>query len=146
MKISTALVAHLLATGSLRDGLQGLVCTLYSGKAPDTADAAIDPDSLVLCTVTVDGNGNGVSFESDVSGGTLSKSTSEVWKGWVQNSGTATFFRLQGMNDTGEASTSLIRLQGTAALLNADLNASSTSLVSGEDFKINSCVLGFVAG
>ncbi|WP_158892394.1 MULTISPECIES: hypothetical protein [unclassified Pseudomonas] len=146
MKISTALVAHLLGTGSLKAGLSGLICTLYSGTAPSSADAALSSSNVALCLVSVDAAGTGMSFDSDVSGGTLSKSSSETWKGTNIASGTATFFRLHGTSDTGEASTALIRLQGSVALLSADLNASSITLVSGEEFKINSCVLGFVAG
>lgn len=127
--ISTAVQTALLeALAEQFDGL--MVMNIYSGTVPATADAALG-DAVLLRTVSVNSTGTGMSFEATPVGGMLVKATDEVWAGPNVGTGTATFYRIHPIGDTGGLSTTAPRLQGSVGLLNADLILGSTGLVSG---------------
>lgn len=130
IQFSSGLRDHLLISGSFKSALDGGVIRIYAGTMPATADA--DSSSLtVLCTISLDATGTGLTWGSTVTAGILSKNTAEIWRGLIGTTGTATFFRFLAIADTGTLSTSQKRVQGTIGLVGADLNFSNVNLVAG---------------
>lgn len=125
VKVSTGLRNALLDSASLKDILDGGFLDIYSGTIPATADDALTGATL-LCRVS--NGGSGLTFDTSAVGGVLSKNPSEVWQGLNTASGVASFFRFVTAADTGAASDTEERIQGTVAVLGADLNISNTSL------------------
>lgn len=130
LKLSTAIRAAMLATGSLRSALAAGEIRIYSGPEPASVDSAISPSNLLLVTIRTDVDG-GLTFEAAAPGGTLTKSLSEIWQGTVVAAGAATFYRFVLPSDTGVASTTAPRIQGNVGIVGADLNLSNTALVIG---------------
>ena len=146
MKRSTGLRNYLLATGSLKGALDGKVINIYSGTVPDTADAAVSGDSVLLATISVDAGGTGLTLAAAAASGSISKNSSEVWSGTVLANGTATYFRMQTAADDNTASTTAVRMQGTVALDGADMNFATLQLVAGNVRQINYFVVSVSAG
>ncbi|WFS20649.1 hypothetical protein P9K38_10035 [Pseudomonas sp. 905_Psudmo1] len=144
MKRSTGLRNHMLVTGSLKSAMDGSVIRIYAGTEPASADDAIGSATL-LCTISVDGTGTGVTLATVAASGAVTKNASEVWIGDVLVSGQATFFRMLKPADTGGVSTSAVRLQGNVGLIGADLNFSSTNLIVGNARRINNFVASIPA-
>lgn len=145
MKRSTGLRDYMLDTGSFRAAVAGFVFKLYGGSIPESADASIG-SAVLLCTISVDGTGTGVTMELDAVSGVITKNTSEVWTGDVTTSGTATFFRMESPADDGSASTTARRLQGTVGLVTGDINFSSVVLTSGDARRLNYFAATILAG
>lgn len=144
MKRSTGLRASILT--AFKAAMDGSVIDYYSGTAPASADDALNGDNVLLCTISVDGTGTGVTFDADTSTGVLIKNTSEVWSGAIVASGTASFFRMRKPSDDGSSSMALSRLQGTLGLNDADLNLSSMTFTVGNERKLNQFVVSVPAG
>lgn len=124
----------MLVTDSFKGTMEaggGCKLMIYAGSPPSTARAAIDPANTLLVEITVDGTGTGLTFEAAASQGTVLKNQSEVWKGTVQSTGTASFYRLVADGDTGAASDTEPRVQGNVAQAGAELNLSDVGLTSG---------------
>lgn len=134
IKMSTGIREGLAVAGSLRSLLTGSVIRVYAGSAPSDADASLGAATM-LCEINA--GGGGVNFEASAPGGVLSKSASEAWSGTNAASGTASFFRMVLPSDSGGASASAIRMQGTVAQIAADLELSNVALVSGAPLAIN---------
>lgn len=130
LKFSTGLRAGILATGALRTLLNGGEIRLYSGPVPASVDNALGGTNLLLCTFKTDA-GAGLTFETTAPGGTITKNLAEVWQGTVAAGGTATFYRHVLASDTGDASTTAVRIQGEIAISGSDMNLSNTALVVG---------------
>ena len=130
LKYSSGLRNSMIADQPLRNLLTGSVIRIYSGPAPATADAALG-SAVLLVEISVNGSGSGVSFESTVSNGTLTKSLSEVWNGTCVETGTASFFRMVQPTDDGLSSTVDPRIQGTVAVSGADMNITQPNLTNG---------------
>lgn len=139
LKTSTGLRKGLLDSASLKDQLDGGLILIYgcvgdvNSKIPATADAAISlgVDHILLCEISLNSTGDGISFAATASGATLSKNGSEVWSGVNVASGVASFYRHVAAGDTGALSTSEPRIQGLIGLAGAELNLSSVNLSSG---------------
>ena len=129
IKLSSGLRDHMLVTGSFKAGLDGGVMRIYAGTIPAAADDALASATL-LCTISLDATGTGITFESTVTAGILVKKAAEIWRGQIATSGTATFFRFVPIADDGTASTTAKRIQGTVNVVGADLNFSSVSFVA----------------
>jgi len=145
MKRSTGLRNYMLASGSFKAALAGTVLRIYGGAAPASADESIG-SAVLLCTISVDGDGTGVTLDATASGGVIVKNPSEVWTGDVTTTGTASFFRMEFDADTGAFSTSAVRMQGTVGLVGADLNFSSINLAPGDARRINYFAASISAG
>lgn len=128
IKISTGMQDNQLA--ALKTELDGGVIKIYGGTVPSSANDALT-GAVLLCTVSLASTGTGISFDAAPANGVLSKNPSEVWSGVNVASGTATFYRHVKLADTGAADASEVRIQGTVGVVGADLNLSSTALVSG---------------
>lgn len=128
-KISSGLRDALLLDTGLSSCLDGGFIKIYGGTVPANADAALTGATL-LCTVSLASGATGLSFDAPAAG-VLPKAAAQVWSGVNAASGTATFYRFAGAADTGVLSTSEYRVQGTIGLAGADMNLTSTVLVSG---------------
>jgi hypothetical protein len=130
IKASTGLRNQLMDTGSLKGALDDGFINIYAGTVPATADAAVGAATL-LCTISVNSTGTGITFDSAASGGVISKAPGEVWSGVNAATGTAAWYRHVGDSDDGTLATDQPRLQGLVGVSGADLNLSSVSLTSG---------------
>ena len=126
---STGLKNQVLAVSSLSAALAGGKIRIFGGVAPADADAA--ETGTLLCVISVNGTATGLTFEAAPVNGAISKNTAEKWSGTNVASGTATYYRFVAPGDTGAASTTQVRLQGTVGLVGANLNLSNVNLVSG---------------
>lgn len=133
--LSTGLRDYLAATGSLKDALTNCSIKIYTGVTPANADSSLGSAAL-LCTIT--GAPDGIEFEGTPTAGVLVKSAGQTWEGENVASGLAQFFRIVADGDTGGASTTAVRLQGTVGLLAADLELSNVNLLNGDPLVINS--------
>lgn len=143
-KISTGLRNHILATDDLAAGLNGKVIRMYSGPVPATADAALGA-AVLMCTISNNGTGTGLTFEPTPASGIVSKATAEVWLGTLVASGTYSFYRFSALTDTGEESTTEKRAQGTIGLLNDDLIVGSLTKTAGDEQRIDYYAIGMPA-
>jgi len=132
IKLSTGLRDQLLDTGSLRDVLASGFIRIYSGTPPASADDAFNDqgDATQLCLITVNGDGTtGLTLNADAASGAITKNA-DLWSGTVSDTGVATWFRHVGAADTGAASTTEPRIQGSVGAGGADMNFSSTTLTA----------------
>ena len=128
--------------GSLKDVFRDGVLRVYSGSQPSSPDSATN--GTLLVTVTVSSGAfvagafdNGLEFGTAASGA-ISKSASETWQGLGLAAGTAGWFRLSANpTDAGGADTTLSRIDGNVGTSGADLNMSSTSIVVGSTYTID---------
>lgn len=139
---STGLRASMLAGPGVKPTLDGGEIRIYSGIRPAAADDSLGA-AVLLCTVLLNGT-DGVVF-SDSTAGILAKPAGATWTGNNVASGTATFFRIVQSADTGAASTSAPRLQGTVGVVAADLNLDTVALISGLPTPISSFNIGIYA-
>jgi len=130
--------AIILATaegGSYRGVFRNATLKIFTGAQPTSADDA--ETGSELCQITLNSGAfvagaaaNGINF-GQVSSAVLSKEVDEIWSGLNGATGTAGWFRLYANDMTTGASTKGIRLDGACATSGAQLNLTSTSLVSG---------------
>ncbi len=129
LQASTGLRNQLLDTNPLKTILNLGFIKIYAGTVPASADAALGSATL-LCTVSNNSTGTGLTFATSASGGVIAKNSSEVWSGVNAASGTAAFYRHVTPSDDGTLSTTQPRLQGLIGTAGADMNLSSVSLVA----------------
>jgi hypothetical protein len=128
--------------GSLKDIFRDGVLRIYSGSQPADADTAVSGTLLLEIsesagTWAAGAFANGIEFGAAASGA-ISKNASETWQDTGLAAGTAGWFRLiANPTDAGAASTTLPRIDGTVGTSGADLNMSSTSIVSGSTYTID---------
>lgn len=136
-KISTGLAAYMLATGSLRQAFASSFLRVYQGAEPATADAALPGDAVLLCEISVDGEGSGINLNSTADGTYITKSPDETWRGEALATGVPTYFRWVTGPDAGSASSVLPRIQGKVGLAGVELNFSSLNFVVGAIQKVD---------
>jgi hypothetical protein len=141
---STGYKNAVAATGSILTVRNGGRLKIYSGPLPANADDALDSSNTLLVTISDNGTGGGLQFDSTPVSGVLQKSPTQTWSGTAVASGTATFFRWEMSGDTGGASTTAIRVQGSVGLIGADLNLASTNITTGSVIVIASYNVGLV--
>lgn len=129
-KLSTGLRNHMLVTGSAKSGLDGGVLRIYGGAVPADADAALGGATL-LCTISNNDLGTGITFDTTATNGIMQKTTSETWSGTVAADGTGTFFRFSGLADAGALSTTERRLQGTVSTTLGELLLQNITFTTG---------------
>ncbi len=125
----------------LRDTLQNGILKIYSGGQPTTPDSAVSGTLLGSITIAsgtfVPGSeANGLELGT-ASSGEIEKDSS-VWSGLGVADGTAGWFRFYAnATDSGGASTSLPRIDGSVGTSGADLNMSSTSIVTDATYTVD---------
>ena len=140
-KFSTGLRNGMLNNQGFKEAMDGGFLDIYAGAVPASADDAIGSATL-LCTISNASGVIGITWAAPADG-MISKTPSEVWSGNNVDDGDATFCRLRKAGDTGTASTSALRVQGTVGVAGADLNLSSVSLVSEAPQAINFATIVF---
>lgn len=143
-QISTGLRNHLLATGGLKGGLDGMVIRVYDDSivVPDSPNDTVAGATL-LCLLTVNGDdATGFTLDATPVGGIISKTSSESVYGTIITGGTAAFFRISTLADDNTASTTALRCQGTVGKVGADFLVSDTVFVSGEIQRADSMNIG----
>lgn len=143
IKISGALRDHLLITGSLTGALTGMIIRIYGGAVPALPEDSVAGNTL-LCTISDDGTGTGLDFETSAVSGMLTKDGVQVWKGACTDTGTATFYRMVEISDSGIYSNTAKRMQGTVNTAGADLNVTSTAFTSGDEKRIDYFAVGML--
>lgn len=127
---------------SFKDLFQDGIIEIYSGSQPADADTAESGTKLVRITessgaFTPGAATNGLEF-GDASGGSIAKASGETWSGVGLATGTAGWFRHYDNDyDTG-AGTDKIRFDGAVSTSGAELNLSSTSIVTSATTTIDS--------
>lgn len=112
---------------------EGSLLLIYGGTAPANADAAAT--GILLCTVSLDDTGTGITFEAAATSTTpyttsvLEKNAGENWEGSVTTAGLATHYRHVVKGDSGNQSYLEPRIQGTIASLGADLDLPDPNLI-----------------
>lgn len=134
-RMSTGLCNKLLDTNPLKTIFNLGFIKIYDGTPPASADAAAT--GTLLCTVSNNSTGTGITFETAASGGVIAKKSSETWSGVNAASGTASYYRLVAAGDTGALSTTEARVQGTIGTGGTDMVLGSTALTSGATFTLN---------
>lgn len=132
-KFSSGVRKQICFSGPLKTILDGSVVRLYSGVVPQHADSALGSATL-LCEIKV--GANPVTFEAAGNTATLTKNLSEEWRGDVLVGGTPSFFRLVKESDTGTATDTEVRVQGTVGGPADDLTISNPLLVQGAPQRI----------
>jgi hypothetical protein len=125
---STGLITYVNGTGSVKDALDLGFIRFYDGTPPATADAAVT--GALKWTVSVDGNGTGLTYEINTAG-RAAKPGAAQWSGST-TAGTPTYWRASDPDDNpGVPSTVHRRIQGTCGNnINDDLYLDNPVLVT----------------
>lgn len=140
-KFSTGLRIGAMHTSSVLDLLNSasLCLRIFGGSTvPETADAA--EAGPLLMTLEVGSPGTGfLQLEPLAGTASIVRETDQVWRcDSIPAAGTLRYFRLCGTSDSGEASTSDIRIQGTVSTLpGADLVVTDAVVVAGAPWVLN---------
>jgi hypothetical protein len=142
--LSTGLRNGILVTGSVKNQLDSGFVKIYYGTIPADADATLGSATLILTLTESDDGSTGLTFEGTASNGVLEKTSAESWQGTVVSAGTnaGTFYRWVLTGDTGGASTTEKRIQGTVgAGLDFDMALQSNSFTNAAVFTLPSYLL-----
>jgi len=135
-KFSTGLRNAMLTGQSFKATMDGGLINIYAGTPPATADDSVAGATPIL-TLSVDGTGGGLHFATTAENGALGKDTSELWKGVIQATDAATWFRFVASGDTGAQSSTEARIQGTIGVAGTDMLMANTTLTATEEFTLN---------
>ena len=129
--------------GSLKDIFMDGTIRIYSGSQPTDADTAVSGTLLMEFSQSAGSYSqgsftNGLEF-GDAASGAISKASSETWQSVASASGTAGYFRLVGNpTDSGAASTTLPRIDGTVGTTSSsDLVIGTTTIVAARPYTID---------
>ena len=129
-----SLRAHFSSLLRLEDRAQARRDLVRAPGAVDRSlDAAIGAATLLVTYSDNDqgvGAGQGLDLDTAAADGAISKAPAQVWSGTAVASGTATFWRYVQSTDTGAATTTELRMQGTVGGAGADLFVQSTAFTS----------------
>lgn len=127
LRLSSGLRSGLLNGTSFVTYMNGGVLDIYSGSQPASADYVETGTKLVrISTSAGTATTSGLLFGTAASG-VLPKSASD-WKGVVEATGVAGWFRFYGTAGTSGTSATEVRFDGAVGVSGADLNLSHTSL------------------
>jgi hypothetical protein len=130
VKVSTGLLNHVLAVGSLKHALADGFIDIYAGDEPATANASVGA-AVKLCRISKDGLGDGINLDTTAVNGVLVKAPGELWRGTNLASGTPSFYRYVTAADDGSASTTAPRIQGRIGQGGASINILASTLTAG---------------
>lgn len=129
IKTSTGMRNKMLDANPFKTIMNLSFIKIYTGSAPADADAAVS--GTLLCTISNNSTGTGVTMAASATSGTITKNASEVWSGVNAATGTAGYYRHVAAGDDGTSSTTQARIQGSIGTSGADMNLSSVALTSG---------------
>ena len=139
LQYSTGFKDAVLDTGSFKGTFDDGYIRIYDGTMPADADAAL-AGNTVLVTYSDNDAGFGVAgldLEAAAVNGAISKATAQTWKGTAAATSAGTFFRYIQAADTGGASATEIRIQGTVGGAGADLFLSTADFVSTNEYTLD---------
>ena len=84
-----------------------------------------------MVTISLNSTATGLTLQTAATGGVIAKATAETWSGINAAGGVATYYRHVAPGDTGALSTTEARIQGSIAVIGADMNLTSTTLSNG---------------
>ncbi len=129
LSLSTGLRNGILDANPLNTLLNAGEIRIFSGSAPSLADDT-QTGTLLVTINTSTGSGFDLKFQNTATAGVLSKQIN-TWDGVAVQTGTAGYFRYcASTSDAGGTSTTEVRIQGAVSTSGAELNMSSTSIVS----------------
>lgn len=128
IKVSTGLSAYIAVTGSLKSAFDGGLIKVYEDTEPTYADDDVSGYTPIWI-ISVDGDGTTLTFDPTPVGRALVKPSGDTWGG-ATSAGTCVFWRLVAAGDTGVASTTQARIQGTCGVVGADLYMSNPTLTT----------------
>lgn len=118
IKLSKAIRKDMLSASPLSSIIEGLVLKVYAGPVPATPESGIDPSCVLL--MKIDNGAPELDFpklstEIDAVNIQLIKSSLETWSGTATAAGTASFFRIEALDDdsSDDTANALYRIQGT---------------------------------
>lgn len=139
ISISTGAANAMVGTSGLKGALEAgsMELRIYAGTMPTDANDAIGSATLL---VTIKNGASPLTW-STPSGGVVSKPSGETWSGVAVADGVATFGRFVHAADTGDSSTSAVRVQGDVDSVGAFINLDNTAIVNGTVQTVNSAQL-----
>lgn len=139
-KFSTGLRNGMLGSTGAKEALNGGRLRIFSVTAPALAPATADaPETgVLLMELTVAGDGvTGLTFGVPDEG-VLSKTEAEVWMtSSILASGAISYFRFVAPGDTGAASATQARIQGSVGVVGTDMVLASTAATAGQPWTLN---------
>ena len=145
MSFESSIAARNSLLDKLKADLDGgkLYIDRIGGGIPGVDDDVTARSGDILVTITVDGLGTGLTFETSAAG-VLLKETTETWLGTIAISDIASFYRFKaaGDLDTAGSIATNIRLQGTVGVLNADLLVADVNFTVTEDQRVDYYAVG----
>ncbi len=119
----------------VREIMRNCKCYIFTGaQAADADTAAISGNRLA--TVTLNETATGLTFTTSANG-VVSKPGADVWKGNIDTSGTATWFRFcEDGDDPYSASSTRARFDGTIGASGTDMIVGNAALTAGLKFEI----------
>lgn len=146
-KYSTGFKKAVCDTASVKGTFDGGFIKVYSAPTtlPADADAALPGDSVLLCTYSDNGGGGGLTLAAAAVGGTIGKLSTQTWKTTAGATGTPAFFRYVQSGDTGASSTTEKRIQGLVGTAGADMNLSSATITSGQEYTLDFFSITFLS-
>lgn len=140
-KTSTGLDDKLLDTNPFKTIMNLGFINIYadSGPEPSSADDAIPGTATLLCTVSNNSTGTGLTMAAAAAGRVISKNTSETWSGPVTNPGALTpkYYRHVAAGDDGTLSTTQARVQGDIGLGGTDMVLATMTMADASTFTLN---------
>jgi hypothetical protein len=131
LSYSTGFKNAVLATGSVKATFDDGYIRVYAASAiPADADAALVGTTTLVTYSDNDqgiGAGQGLDLDTTAVNGAIAKAVGQTWSGTSVAAGTGLFWRYIRSTDTGGASTTEVRIQGTIGGAGADLLVQSTS-------------------
>lgn len=135
LSFSRALADEILGTSDFATAMSPFFIRLYRGTIPVNADpalpaaeAAIVPGDLII-EYSDNGTATGLTWDTPADG-IIAVPASTVVSGTAGLTDSATFFRIVLGTDTGAASTTELRIQGTVGLVGTDMVLGSTAFTS----------------
>lgn len=129
VKTSTGFATALMGAQGVDAILNLGFIKIYSGAVPAGADADLGGATL-LNTISNASSGTGLTLDT-AANGAIGKTPAEVWSGVNVAGGAPTFYRWVMPGDTGAASTTEVRIQGTVAVAGGDLNMTNGTFTLG---------------
>jgi hypothetical protein len=137
IRLSTGLRNKMLdggASGGIKGAFNLGFIAILTGTQPNSADNAAT--GTLLGTVSVNGGGTGITFDS-AAAGVIAKAVAETWRFTGLAAGIAGWYRLYAPGDTiTNSSSSAARVDGSIGSSGADLNLSNLTIEVGQ---VNTC-------
>ena len=113
-----------------------------SGSIPTSPSAAWSGFTLLGIFTESDDGSTGLTMEASATNGVLEKNSGELWQSTVIADGTAEWYVMSSISDTGGSSTTEPRVTGTVGVVNADLLFSSVDWSIDDEKRIDTYVWG----